>query len=673
MFGPSLGGWIGLADPVGASPSGGRLTAILVFQMLFCATATTIVTGAVAERLKFAVYLLIAALMALFLFPLFGHWAWHSRISSSDFGWLEKLGFIDWAGGTVVHSLAGWVALALILVVGPRINRFSGNSAERLDGYTVRNLPFAVLGTFILFVGWIGFNAGSTLKFEASIPGIVVNTLAAGAAGCLAATALGWHRGGKPGVVPCIMGLLAGLVSVTAGAHAVTPFGAVTIGGIAGLASVISLELLEKYRIDDVVGAIPVHLVGGVWGTLAVAIFATPDFLLANGRISQIAVQTVGIGACFVLGFVFVYPLLRLLNRLFPFRVSEADEKRGLGVSQHGNVSELDKLVEVMAKQSELGDLSLRAMENDSTELGKVGHFYNKLVDKQETLTHNLEAHVARRTRQLEIANADLKSEIERRENTQRALAEAKEEAEFANRTKFSFLANMSHELRTPLNSIIGFSDILNAEMYGKMPDDRYLDYANCINESGQHLLAIINDILDLSKIETAELVLREENLEVGEWVDRCINVVSQDSRHKKLDISSDIPANLPAIRADQLRLRQVLLNLLSNAIKFTPERGCVGVTATISGSRSLVVEVSDTGVGIPESDLEKVLTPFGQTEYIMTRQQEGTGLGLYISKSLIELHGGAIELKSVLNEGTTVSIEIPAERLLWDSSSAVF
>jgi len=666
MFGPSTSGWLALSEPVNLAISNDRLSAILIFEALFCGTATTIVSGAVAERLKFPAYLLVAALMAIFLFPLMGHWAWNSQVSASSQGWLEGLGFIDWAGGTVVHSLGGWVSLALVLVVGPRLNRFAGG-VDRIEGYSIRNLPFAMLGAFILFVGWIGFNAGAMLRFDTSVSAIVMNTVIAGSAGGVAGSLFGWFRTGSLGVLACIGGLLSGLVSITAGAHAISPFSAVLIGSIGGVASVVAFEVLEKLKIDDVIGAVPVHLVGGIWGTLAVAVFANAEHLKADDRLTQLGVQVLGVGVCFFLGFVVVYPLFRILNRLYPLRVSKADEERGLSVSEHGTLSELDQLVEVMAKQSETGDLSSRAAQNDLTELGMVGKYYNKLVEKQETLTNDLEAHVARRTSQLENANSELQFEVEQRKKAQSALSRAKEEAELANWTKSSFLANMSHELRTPLNSIIGFSDILNTQMYGELPDPRYLDYVKCINDSGQHLLAIINDILDLSKIENGELELHEEYLSVREMVESCFNIVSQEAIHQGLDFTSDVPDDMPLLLADELRIRQILLNLLSNAIKFTPERGRVSIKATGTGQSGIVVSVSDTGIGIPEADFEKVLRPFGQSDDIMTRQNEGTGLGLSISKSLIELHGGKLKLESVVKKGTTVSIEFPAERNLKD------
>jgi Amt family ammonium transporter len=666
MFGPSIDGWLAFSDPVIDAALNDRLAAILIFEALFCGTATTIVSGAVAERLRFPAYLIVAALMAVFLFPLMGHWVWNSQVSATSQGWLERLGFIDWAGGTVVHSLGGWVSLALILVVGPRLNRFAGG-IDRIDGYTIRNLPFAMLGAFILFIGWIGFNGGATLRFDTSISAIVANTIIAGAAGGVAGSLFYWFRTGSPGVLACISGLLSGLVSITAGAHAVTPFSAVIIGALGGIAAVVAFEVLEKLKIDDVVGAVPVHLVGGIWGTLAVAIFANAEHLKADDRLAQLGVQLLGIGVCFVLGFVVVYPLLRGLNSLYPLRVSRADEERGLSVSEHGTLSELDQLVEVMAKQSETGDLSKRAAQNDFTELGMVGNYYNKLVEKQETLTNNLESHVAQRTSQLESANSELQFEIEQRIKAQTALSLAKEEAELANWTKSTFLANMSHELRTPLNSIIGFSDILNSQMYGELPDPRYLDYVKCINDSGQHLLAIINDILDLSKIENGKLELHEEYLSVREMVESCFKIVSQEAIHRGLDLTSDIPDDMPMLLADELRIRQILLNLLSNAIKFTPERGQVLIKAVKSRQTGIILSVSDTGIGIPEADFEKVLKPFGQSDDIMTRQKEGTGLGLSISKSLIELHHGSLRLESVVGEGTTVSIEFPVERVLKD------
>ena len=241
------------------------------------------------------------------------------------------------------------------------------------------------------------------------------------------------------------------------------------------------------------------------------------------------------------------------------------------------------------------------------------------------------------------------------------ALRGAKEDAELANRAKTEFLANMSHELRTPLNSVIGFSDILINQMFGPI-GDTYGEYANDINQAGKHLLALINDILDVSQIETGALTMQKRPLDVEVLIGSCKNMVADNAREAGIELTAAVAETLPALIADGRRVRQMLLNLLSNAIKFTPEGGRVTLSAEVAGNREFVFRVADTGIGIPADDIARVLRKFVQVESAYTRHYEGAGLGLPLVKSLIELHGGALELESEPGIGTTATLRFPPE-----------
>ena len=244
-------------------------------------------------------------------------------------------------------------------------------------------------------------------------------------------------------------------------------------------------------------------------------------------------------------------------------------------------------------------------------------------------------------------------------------LAAARDEAEAANRTKSEFLANMSHELRTPLNAVIGFSEVMIREVFGSLGSQRYMDYAEDIHSSGSHLLGLINDILDLSKVEAGQLKLRDQVVSVCDVLDACQRLVQHRAETTGVTLSISCPKDLPNLRADKLKLKQIFLNLLSNAIKFTPKDGRVNATAHRSPDGGILVSVTDTGVGISEDNLSMVLEPFQQIASPMSQKYEGTGLGLPLVKGLVELHGGHLWLESTEGEGTKATIFLPAERVI--------
>jgi signal transduction histidine kinase len=249
------------------------------------------------------------------------------------------------------------------------------------------------------------------------------------------------------------------------------------------------------------------------------------------------------------------------------------------------------------------------------------------------------------------------------REKLQAELLVAQQKADSSNRAKSEFLANMSHELRTPLNAIIGFSEVIKNQMFGPV-SERYRDYAADIFSSGTHLLALINEILDLSKLEAGQLKLREENVDLRALVEDCLSLVEMQAQRTKLRLSASLDDAAQLVRADEKRLRQILINLLSNAVKFTPEGGEVRVSSVLT-REGLAIAVSDTGIGIAPGDIPKAMMPFGQVDSTISRQHEGTGLGLPLSKHLAELHGGRLTLASALNAGTTVTIVLPYERVV--------
>lgn len=263
----------------------------------------------------------------------------------------------------------------------------------------------------------------------------------------------------------------------------------------------------------------------------------------------------------------------------------------------------------------------------------------------------------------------DMLSEIEGRDHQLKEqnidLEKAKNVAETANRSKSQFLANISHELRTPLNAIIGFSSILMNQLFGPLGDQKYLEYAKDINESGGHLLDIINDILDLSKAEAGRLTLNFEEVHVGKTINKCMTITAERAEKGKVKVVTDVPKMLPPLVADRIRLIQIILNVLTNAVKFTQEDGTVTLSVRVEERdgepAQFVFTIADTGIGMSKEDMDKAFQSFGQVDSGLNRKYEGTGLGLPLTQKLMELHYGEISLESELDKGTTVTLKFPA------------
>jgi two-component system, cell cycle sensor histidine kinase PleC len=286
------------------------------------------------------------------------------------------------------------------------------------------------------------------------------------------------------------------------------------------------------------------------------------------------------------------------------------------------------------------------------TDITKIKQHEQKLIEGEKRRIATIDD--LRKSQQaLELQTAELADLAEK-------YAEEKTRAEEANQTKSKFLANMSHELRTPLNAIIGFSEIMEAAMFGPLGAEKYNEYSRDIRESGQYLLDVINDILDMSKIEAGGIRLAPEDVELDPVLADCLRVVWGRANEKSLVLKSDIS---PAIRlvADRRALKQIALNLLSNAVKFTPEGGAVRVVGRVRGGR-VTIAIEDNGIGIPKDALRKLGRPFEQVESQLTKRHQGSGLGLAIAKSLVELHGGAMRIRSTLGKGTTVVVRLPLQ-----------
>jgi Amt family ammonium transporter len=719
------------------------LAAFFLFQVMFCGTAVTIVSGALAERTRFAAYLLIVLVLSGLIYPVFGHWVWGGRLHGGQ-GWLASLGFVDFAGSTVVHSVGGWVALAGVLVIGPREGRFPKDApARRIRGHS---LPMAVLGALLLWFSWLGFNGGSTLAASSAVPAIVGKTVLAGAGGLVTALAIGWLLKRTGDAYLLINGSLAGLVAITAGCHAVSAAAALLIGA-AGAVVMVGVELLlERARIDDVVGAIPVHLGAGIWGTLAVAVFGTQEDFPSNLHwAAQLSVQLLGVAVCFAWTFPISLVFLWSVNRWMALRVTPQEERVGLNVSEHGATTELFELFTALEAQAASGDIRMRAPVEPFTEVGQIAALYNKVLDALERAEQRFRAAVTsapnammlvNQQGQIVLANPQVESlfgynrdellgrsvdvlipellrpkhhqhvrayfadpqprlmdanreltglrkdgreipleiglcpvhmenetlalgsliDITSRKQAEHALRGARDAAEAASRAKSEFVAHMSHEIRTPMNGVIGMLELLgNTELTNKQGE-----YVQLARQSADSLLRILNDVLDFSKIEAGKLELESIPFQLRDIIGDTLQTLELKAAEKKLELACHIPGEVPdALVGDPGRLRQIIVNLVGNALKFTKEGEVVlrvRSESTTARHARLQFAVTDTGVGIPQQKQQRIFEAFGQADSGTTRQFGGTGLGLNISRQLIEMMGGRLELDSQQGRGSTFS-----------------
>ena len=338
MFGEDIGGFIGAPDFFVKGDYGAAYpsSSFFIFQTMFCATAATIVSGAMAERTNFLVYCIYSVLISALVYPISGHWIWGG-------GWLAEMGFHDFAGSTAVHMVGGVAALIGAKMIGPRIGKYNEDgSVNAIPGHSI---PLGALGVFLLWFGWFGFNGASTVcatgdEALISMGDIFITTNMAAAAGSTATMIYTWVRYGKPDVSMTLNGVLAGLVAITAGCDVVSPAGALIIGLLAGVLVVVAVEFFDqKLKIDDPVGAISVHGVCGAFGTIVTGLFATKDGLFYGGGTSFLMTQIIGVVTVAIYVAIAMSIIFGVLDKLFGLRVSEAEEIKGLDMEEHGLLS----------------------------------------------------------------------------------------------------------------------------------------------------------------------------------------------------------------------------------------------------------------------------------------------------------------------------------------------
>ena len=375
MFGQSSDGLFGTSDFLPSlDNSQGHFAAIFLFQMAFASTTATIVSGAVAERERFLGYMLMSLALGAFIYPIAGHWIWNEN------GWLNELGFVDFAGATVVHSVGGWVALVVVIFLGPRLGRFG----PKKRFFEENSIALAALGGLLLWVGWGAFNGGSGLVFNADVAPIMARTMLTAAGAGVTSILIGLLLIGHLRSELLINGLLGGLVAGTASIHLVNGIGAFLIGGLGSIAVLAGRDILEALEIDDVVGAVPVHLFAGVVGTLAVAIAAPLEALPTGSRWAQLGVQAFGVVWVGVWVVSCTVPVVLALKTLGILRARPRDEVKGLNLAENHQRNLLLELIEEMKRHQKSSNFTHRVRVERSTEIGALAFRYNKVLDRVE-------------------------------------------------------------------------------------------------------------------------------------------------------------------------------------------------------------------------------------------------------------------------------------------------
>ena len=391
MFGESINGLIGNPLDVSKLYSDTDRIPILLYQAMLAGTAATIVSGAVAERMKFQAYAICVVMLGLLVYPIVGHWSWSSIIGNSSDGWLSQLGFIDFAGSTVVHSVGGAAALAISIILGPRFRRFGS------DRINIRSSDptLSFVGILLIWIGWFGFNGGSLLSFDGGVSHVILVTMGGSIGGMLGSRLVEYIWGRQQVSIWAIMiGLLAGLVSITGGAPYFTIYEAILIGLIGGVIAMLGSRLLRRFKVDDVVGAIPVHLFAGIWGTFSVALFAN-SAVTNLAEISAAKVYAIQLGGAIVIpfyAFIVMLAIAYILKKINVMRVSEEAEIIGLNIYEHGTSTAVNDLLAAMDNQRNEQSFATPIEVEHGTEIGKIASMYNTVIEKLNTVTHSEES-----------------------------------------------------------------------------------------------------------------------------------------------------------------------------------------------------------------------------------------------------------------------------------------
>jgi len=748
MFGHNQAGLIGSSDffLTGDGSSVTFLgTAFIFLQLCFAGCAVTIIAGGTAERSDLTTHLLISIVIAAVIYPIFGHWVWGNLYHTDSGGWLYNLGFIDFAGSSVVHGVGGWVTLAGIMALGPRRGRYGPDG--KVNPLGGNNVPMAALGTFILWFGWFGFNGGSLLKVSGDVGAVILKTNFAAAAGGLTSYFYARWRQPKGGLqaLPTLAGTLGGMVAITAGSFAVPLWASLIIGGLAGVLVNVAQEVMDRFQLDDPAGAVPVHAVCGALGTILTGVFATQEAIQvrSGSRLEQIGVQILGTVVCFIWAFGIGRLAFWAINKIHPIRVSAEEEERGLNITEYDDVmSWLDyrktqQYETTVDTLNQLVDQRTKALKTEHDQLDTVlnsmgdalivtgldgtialtnpafarmtqlvGQSIGRPIDQilnQSTLHHVIDQAIT------SVGNT-FSSRFDWNGHHYQASARSIENNSVTSgvvtvirditgevqgeKSRLDFVSNVSHELRTPLTSVVGFARMIRhlfteelrpglTMLTGDTPDvlDTISLDLDILMEESERLTRLINDVLDLSRMDAQSLKWEITRIDPQAVVNQTVALFTAMAGEHHLDLIVEAPDQPIAIRADQDRVQQVLTNLVSNAIKFTeggsilirlqvttpgeslsrwehmycPDQDTSEWQTFVTGQADhwMLLSVTDTGVGIQAEKLPIIFERFGQVGDPLTNKPAGTGLGLAICLDIVRYLQGFLWVESRVDQGS--------------------
>ena len=580
------------------------------------------------------------------------------------------MGFVDFAGATVVHVLGGAVALAAVIILGPRRGRFDDNHDQ--SAFKGQNLVIATGGVIFLWIGWFGFNGGANLKLDNSVVGIMLNTAVGGAAGGVAALAYSYLKLKVVDVPLVANGTLAGLVSVTGCAQAIDSGGAFVMAVIGAGVMIVFRQGLIRLKIDDAVDAIPVHLGAGIWGTLAVAFFSNPAELNSNlSVISQLGIQLLGLAVCLVWAFGLSYLALSLLNRYIPLRVTEYHEHIGLNKAEHNATTELNDLIFEMQQQEQSRNFSRHVHVEPFTDIGQIATQYNRVIDKFNAATDE----IRQKHQQLSEAHYEI-------QQTQAHLLQSEKMAGLG-----QVAAGVAHEINNPVGFVL--SNIQTLEQYMSFFKTLIHEYKTLVvakndESAATEILSRIDQIcqqedLDFVLDDTQELINESidgvnrvkdivlnlktfshpgndnrQPADLNELIDATLKIIWNELKYK-VTIEKDYADGLPPVMCSPGQISQVFMNLMVNAGHAIEEHGTIRLHTRLEGEQ-LIATVSDTGCGIAQENLETIFQPFFTTK----EAGKGTGLGLSLSYGIVEQHGGEMKVSSEQGKGTTFTVVLP-------------
>lgn len=666
MFGETFLGLFG-TEAIITEDKIGFTNSFFIFQAVFCSSTITILSGAIAERVRFSSYIVLVLFISLVIYPIFGHWVFAGIINPENKGWLESLGFMDFAGASSVHLVGGMMSLITCIFIGARKHRFTEDGTNSFNG---SNIPLSVIGTLFLMVGWFGFNAGSVYKFDGlKVSHIFINTFAGASVGLISTLALGYYLSGKARVTHIITGLLGGLVFTTASADKMTFIETIVLSLPVAPIIIYGRSILKWFRIDDTVDAIPVHLFCGIWGLIAVSLTSSVDgVLFSQVRIDALSIQLLGILVCISWCLITLYPALIILNKIKKIRISEEEEEVGLNIAEHGTSTEIsDFLKSVSHLQSEDDYFDIDIPQNQYTEVGQIGALFNELLDKVKDISEQ-RTKVAYKSGVAENAIEVLHSIG----NTITPMAIKVNDLKDMNDLKFT------GEL---LSKIVNTLEV-------KLKEESLMDFMQN-DEKGKTLIPILQKIVQ--QVSDIQGTITKNGHEIGKKIENISQIITLQQQYANTDmvdrktvrvsksikdahnmIQELITKNQIAfdvkkhekellVVCSSNKLMQVLMNFYKNSIESINEQRKHSlisgqIKTTIEKKEdNVIINITDNGRGFDE-ETKKNLFNFG-----FSTKERGSGFGLHDCYNFAKSNNGNIDINSEgLSHGCTITLTLP-------------